>query len=136
MFFDRYKVKNMRRYNRFPVDYLVKYGLADSPGIEPLVSNLKDISAGGLKFWSEHFLPEGSLLRVSVCTPPLNRVIEALARVVRVRRSPQNLYYIAVSFIEIPAEDQAAINQFVEGFTLSSGQVFQRKPQLSRSGNF
>ncbi len=113
MFEKKYKVENQRKHKRLAVDYLLKYRSAGSE-TEDFVSNLKDISAGGLRFWSERFLPEETLLNVSTWIPPIDRVFHALARVVRIRESKGNLFYIAVSFVEVSYEDQNALNQFIE----------------------
>ena len=83
--------------------------------MEPVLSNLKDISAGGVRFWSQKFMPEGTLLKVSTVVPPIDLKIEALARVIRTRRAKNNfLYYIAAVFLEIPKADQDKLDRFIE----------------------
>ncbi len=110
----KYKIENMRRFKRLNATYLVKFQVAGAQG-EPFVANLKDLSAGGCKFWSDHFIVEGVLLKLSLWIPPVGQTLEALARTVRVRRSASNdLYYVAVRFLEVSKEVQMALNDFIE----------------------
>ena len=121
MFEKKYIANNTRRFKRMRAGYLVKYQIAGS-NEEPFVSNLKDISAGGCRFWADQFLPEGVLLKVSIWVPPIERKIQALARLIRVRRSPQSpVYYLSASFVEVPTADQAAMNEFIEEISQAPG---------------
>jgi len=115
MFFKKkYKSANTRQFKRLRVDYLVKCEVVGSIE-EPILSNLKDISSGGLRFWTGKPLEEGNLVRITCFLPPLDRQIESLARVVRVRRAIHApIYYVGISFIELTKEDQADINRFIE----------------------
>lgn len=122
MFEKQSKTSNVRQHKRLLADYLIKYRLAGSESQEFLVSNIKDISATGLRFWTEEPLLEGSLLMVEVLPPPLGRVIRALARVVRARLAEKSLvYYNAVRFVEISEEDQNALNYFIERIASEPG---------------
>ena len=87
MFEKKYNAENSRQFKRLTADYLVKYKPAGSGAeSEDFVSNLKDISAGGIRFWTEYFFEEETLLEVSICIPPIDRVLHALARVIRIRK--------------------------------------------------
>jgi c-di-GMP-binding flagellar brake protein YcgR len=109
-----YKAQNSRRFKRMRADYLVKYQMAGTVG-EPFVSNIKDLSAGGVKFWTDQFIPEGTLAKVSFLVPPLDLNVEALGRVVRVRQAKESgIFYLAIRFIEVPDEAKRAINDFIE----------------------
>ena len=111
-----YKVENTRKFKRVQAHSLVKFQVAEKwGGVEPYISNVKDISAGGLRFWSADFFPEGTLLRVSTWVPALEKPLDALARVVRARAGKNtDSYYISVRFIEVEQELQTALNAFVE----------------------
>jgi len=114
MFHKTYASENTRRFKRLRIDYLIKYQVAGSEE-GPFVSNAKDISASGLKFWTDRFLPERTLLKVSIMMAPLERTIEVLGRVLRVRRSKDGtVYYLAIGFLEIPKADQTALNEYIE----------------------
>ena len=107
------KAKNTRQYKRLHVAYLVKYQI-NGKG-EPRITNAKDISAGGLRFWTTENIPQNSLLKVSIYLPPLERSVEGLAKVLRIRKSKEGLvYYVAVSFLELKQEDREALAQFAE----------------------
>ena len=109
-----YKMENSRRYKRLKADYLIKYQMAGTTQ-EPFIANIKDISATGIRFWSDHYLQEGTLLKFSVWVPAIDRTLEGLARISRVRQAQGGLvYYMAARFLEIAAEDQTALNDFIE----------------------
>lgn len=117
----KYKAINSRKYKRLRADYLMKYQPLNSQE-PPVIANLKDISAGGLRFWSSTLVPEGVHLRLSVLIPPLDRTVEAVGRVQRVRAAVKSrAYYISVGFVELDSEDQKAINQFVEQISREQG---------------
>jgi c-di-GMP-binding flagellar brake protein YcgR len=134
----KYSAANSRRFKRLKADYLVKYKIPGFPG-DPYVSNIKDISAGGLRFWSDKGLPEKSLVQISVLLPPMDREIKALGRLVRVRPARRGFFdYVAVSFIELSQDDQNAINDFIEHISVTEAahdlidqfDVVKRKVQL------
>ena len=111
-----YQVDNARKFKRAQAHSLVKYQTAEKwSAEEPYISNVKDISAGGLRFWSGVFFPENSLLRISVWAPFLQRPVDALARVVRSRATKTaGSYYLSVRFIEVDETLQNALNGFIE----------------------
>lgn len=118
----KYTIANTRRHKRLLAGYLVKYRMARSASPEFLLSNLKDISAGGVKFWSAKPLMEGDLFWVEVLAQPIDRVIRGLARVVRVRLAKKNfVYYNALQFLEIASADQNALNSFIDRVAAESG---------------
>ena len=135
MFEKKYKAENSRRFKRFRANYLVKYQLAGALE-EPFVSNLKDLSAGGCRFWSEVAFPEGKLLKISIWIPPIEKTLEALARLVRVRRAPDSdVYYLSVSFAEGSPEIQTSLNDFIEKLAEDRGarRLIDDAPIVSRS---
>ena len=114
MIIQKYKAADTRRHKRMLVSYLVKFQVA---GVDeaPYVANVKDLSAGGVRFWSSYYLPEGTLLNLSVLIPPIDLVMEAVGRIARVRQSKDGSYfYFGISFIEIQAHQQIALNEFIE----------------------
>lgn len=113
---ETYKTENTRKFKRAQAHSLVKFQAAEKwGGTEPLISNVKDISAGGLRFWSETFFPEGALLRLSAWMPMLDKPLDALARVLRVRQGrTDGMYYLSVRFIEVDQAAQSAVNDFIE----------------------
>lgn len=112
-----YKTENSRKFKRVQALSLVKYQTAEQWGsVEPFLSNVKDLSAGGLRFWSERFFPEGTLLRLSAWVPSLEKPVDALARVVRARSvKSEDSFYLSVRFIEMDQDVRSALNAFIEG---------------------
>ncbi len=114
MFKKKYKVLNSRKHPRLNVSYLVKYEIKGH-GEQPHITNIKDISKGGLRFLAHEPLPHNGMIKVNILVPPLERVLEANAQIVRVRRGKVGvLYYVAVSFLEMSQDDQEVIQQLVE----------------------
>ena len=112
----KYTADNTRKFKRVQAHSLVKFQTAEQWGtVEPFLSNIKDLSAGGLSFWSEVFFPEGTLLRVSAWIPALEKPVDALARVLRVRAAKSaGSYYLSVRFIEADQDIRNALNSFIE----------------------
>lgn len=112
-----YRVFNERKFRRFKVPYLLKHRPAGSEE-EWTVSNLKDLSAGGLKFWTDKFYAEGSFIQLLLWIPLMDRQIMALGRVVRsVMGKIEAVFYISVAFLEIPRGDQEILKTFIDRFS-------------------
>ena len=112
-----YKTENTRKHIRMNAGYLIKYHLASEPE-ESAAANLKDFSAGGLKFWTEKPFNEGDLLEVSLWLPPLQRVVDVVCKVVRVRRAyHSDVYYVGAKYHHVTSEDQKRINDFIESIS-------------------
>lgn len=109
-----YKAFNARKFKRLKVNYLIKYQDVNAEG-RPSVSNIKDLSAGGVRFYANHEVPQGTYLRMSVLIPPLDMTFYALGRVMRIHRAPKlPVYYISVAFLELKSEEQETLNGFIE----------------------
>ncbi len=114
MFSKKAKAENSRREKRFQAHYLLKYKVQGSEA-EPFITNIRDLSSGGLRFWAEKFLPEGTLLQLDFLLPALEREIHAEGCIVRVRQAENSgIFYVAVRFSRISAEDQKALGEWIE----------------------
>lgn len=123
LFPKRIRLRNSRRYKRFRAHFLVKYQLSTKG--ETRITNAKDVSAGGLCFWSTERILESSLLRVSIYLPPLERTVDALVQVLRVRKVKKVLLYsVAVNFLDLDRKDREAINEFAESLSKDKGAKF------------
>ena len=98
-------------------EYLMKYQEMTADQMEPYVANIKDLSATGLRFLSERFFAEGTVLNVSVFVPPLGRAIRTPAKVLRIRASAGPLYYVSLRFMHLPERDYEDLNLFIEGLS-------------------
>lgn len=103
-----------REHKRVRLAYLVKYQWpADSK--TPRIANVRDISAGGVRFITEGLVPESAFIDLTIFVPPLGRTVEARAQVLRVRKAKTgHFYYVAVRFLNINEEDREAIDEFAE----------------------
>lgn len=128
MAFKKYRIFNARKFKRLKVNYLIKYQDVNSLGA-PLVSNIKDLSAGGVRFYSNQETAQGTYLRLSILIPPMEMTFQALGRVMRVHRAPKlPIYYISVAFLELKSEEQDVLNRFIEDmFTRTS---FNKHPDI------
>ena len=109
----KFTAKNSRRFKRIRAAFLVKYQV-NGKG-EPRITNARDISAGGIRFWSAEKIPLTSVLKISVYFPPLERSVEGTAQVLRIRRAKEGfVYYVAVSFLDLGEKDREEISRFAE----------------------
>ncbi|MBI3317382.1 MAG: PilZ domain-containing protein [Candidatus Omnitrophica bacterium] len=116
-----YRVFNERRERRVKAPYLMKHRFAGSEE-DWRISNLKDLSPGGMKFWTEKFYPEGSLLQVLLWIPPVDCQVKALGRVVRaVQGKSRDIYYISAAFLEISRGDQEVLKNFIHKLSTLQG---------------
>lgn len=103
-----------RQYKRLYTDYLVRYE-TDVSGEPPHITNIKNLSAGGLKFLTKEPLRENATIKVVLLIPSLERPFRAQGRIVRVRRLKKRMIYsVAITFTDISAVDREVINRYVE----------------------
>lgn len=112
MFRKKNKNPNRRRYLRIPAYFLIKYR-PEKENAQYSIANVKDIGRGGIKFWSDQKLPEKSLIQLSLCVPPLGKIFEVSARVLRVQEARTGSYYTATSFVEFGLKDQELLERFI-----------------------
>lgn len=111
-----------RLHQRLDVNYLLKYE-AGASAKEPAITNIKNISAGGMKFLSREVIPETATINVNVLIPPLERSFQAQATVLRVRRLKKRLIYsVAVRFTDISQKDQKTLDEYVKALS-DSGNI-------------
>lgn len=134
-----YPSENTRRFKRMRGNFLVKYQVAGLAG-EPVAANVRDVSGGGVRFWTKEFLPEGTLLRLSLLIPSMDYPFEILGRVLRTAQARHSgMHYFAVGFLEIPKGDQTALNDLIESasktresrFFMDDRLVVRRRAALS-----
>ena len=129
MFFNRlrqYRYTNTRQYLRLPASWPVKCK-PRTEGSSPLVSQTKDISAGGVRVISPRntgsggvtlVFPQsfsvGTLLDLEIYVLPLSRTVKAGGQVVRAIPVSGGRFELGIRFIEINPKDQADLNEAVE----------------------
>ena len=121
----RYQYQNTRMWMRLPVDWYVKYTVAESPGPEVLAT-AADISAGGLRLATRERVPTGTVLQLKINVPPLRRAIGATGRVVRVLDKPDGACEWGIEFSQIAEMDRADLNRQIEAMAGPSHLMRQR----------
>ena len=91
----------------------------------------RDLSAGGLRMTASKILPSDARLVVLLSLPDSLRQIRSITRVTWQRHLPRGTAYdYGLQFIEITAEDQEAISDFVErGVVVNSTQSSTPNPR-------
>lgn len=116
-------ISNKRVYNRLADKANVRYKIlkpeqevAKGGFIHEQFSVTKDISAGGLAFFSDESLLVGSILELRIEVPDGEPPIECLAKVTRVYKADEKGRYniIAISFLDISSAQRARLNRYVE----------------------
>ncbi|MCM8796250.1 MAG: Flp pilus assembly complex ATPase component TadA, partial [Candidatus Omnitrophica bacterium] len=114
--------KERRLYSRLNTKINLTYKLIKSKedllkrGLGPeQLTVTKDISAGGLAFYTNEPLPIGSILELNLELPDGKENIECLARVVRIDEiEEEKKYNIAVCFLDITGAERTRLNKYVE----------------------
>lgn len=112
---------NERRTKRMKADYLMSYS---DEAKEPSFTNIRDISAGGLKFVSYEFIPEGTVLTTALYVPPIDRMIACRSRVIRVHRLARvvpDLFLVCVAFQDLDETVQKKLNEYISRISFERG---------------
>ncbi|MDD5217324.1 MAG: PilZ domain-containing protein [Candidatus Omnitrophica bacterium] len=108
------RTDHARQYKRLYTDYLVRYE-TDASGEPPHITNIKNLSAGGLKFLTKEPLQENATIKVVLLIPSLERPFRAQGRIVRVRCLKKRMIYsVAITFTDISPTDRDVINRYIE----------------------
>jgi len=106
-------MKDQRKYVRIPESSQLFYQVILSDKVVECIT--KDISAGGIKFIAQEFIPHGSHLRIKVNFHKTSFSFEALVRWVWAREIPHSEEYeIGVEFIDIPQDAVKYLQQYIE----------------------
>ena len=119
-----------RSYKRLDAKVKISYKLVEK-GIKPVeelvqfdsteteleqYSSTRDISAGGIFFFSDKLLPLGSILELRMELP--DGVYMPLKCLIRVERTEEimkdKIYGIAVCFLDMPSAERVRIDKYIE----------------------
>lgn len=116
MFKKTYQTINGRQHPRVEAPFLLRFEPAElSQPTQPALANVKDISAGGIRFWANQPVREGGLVKITLLFSQEGETITILARVIRSRRAEDKpVYYTAAYFLEMKEEDYQALTRFIE----------------------
>ena len=86
-----------------------------APSDEEIQASTKDISAGGLAFYSKEKLPHLSILEVRLNVPGEDQPVICLAEVVRVRVVENTPFCdTALHFLDLSSHDRRILDKFVQ----------------------
>jgi c-di-GMP-binding flagellar brake protein YcgR len=116
-----FKKEERRRYKRIPAHFLIKFSI---PGEnEDLVlSFIRNISAGGVLFFSEKKINPGTLIKMTINVPsatgePIN--VRSISRTIYAAKlRGLDGYNIGAEFAEIDPQDREALLTKLEGKSL------------------
>ena len=104
-----------RKYRRAKCEFVSTFKNITRAGAEPLAETTAiDISEGGFRFRSNHFIPvrERLMFKVNI---PKRKPIEVIAQPAWIRELPNiGQYDIGGSFLSLSSEDQALIREFLQ----------------------
>lgn len=92
----------------------------DMKSVLTMLSKTQNISLGGLNFFCDEEIKEGSFLEVELYLP--NYTIDTIAKVVYCLEEKQQ-YKIGITFINLPKEVQDKLNKFLEAPTEGKNQI-------------
>ncbi|MCS7231515.1 MAG: HD domain-containing phosphohydrolase, partial [Elusimicrobiota bacterium] len=84
----------------------------DIKSVLSMISKTQNISLGGLNFFCEEELKEGSFLEIELYLP--NYTIETIAKVVYCLKENEKYYKIGITFINLPQQAQEKLYKFLD----------------------
>jgi len=104
--------KERRRFIRIKEDDAINF--TTIPTYKSTSSLTKDLSIGGIRFFSGHFIPLHSILKLEIKLKFLPRIIYAIARIVWIKEIfDDERYDIGVEFIEINKQDLRLLDHYL-----------------------
>ncbi|MFH1407226.1 MAG: PilZ domain-containing protein [Candidatus Omnitrophota bacterium] len=113
-----------RKYRRLPREIYVISKLYLGGSEKEKLFLTKDISSGGVMFYSKQKLPADAKMHMKIHLPTMSKPIDVTARVVRsseIERGP--LYAIGLEFIKIGTKDKKEIARFMASCLLTKEDV-------------
>jgi len=108
-----FPAKNRRHFKRAKAPFLLRYQVEES-GVGH-ITNVRDLSVGGVLFSSDHPLLKGSLLNMQINLPTSEAPLSVRAEVVRTARlKHSDLYRVGTRFIGLKSKDHTSIRLLIE----------------------
>jgi len=104
--------KDKRKFLRFGAHHLIKYRVAERKQKEDYHPFVRNISANGVLFYTEEYIPKDSIVDVEINFPAYPHPIKARCRVTRV--NPLKIvggFEIGTEFVDIDKATQEFINK-------------------------
>lgn len=109
--------ENKRKFARLKSYCLVRYNrVDDQSNPSGKMTNVKNISEGGLMLTSYEPLPVSSTIKVCINLPGREKPLETFAKVMRCVKvsDEESVYHVGISFLDIADADRKEISQHVE----------------------
>lgn len=104
--------ENTRQHKRKKSSFLLKY---HEPGAnEPKVTNLQNISAGGLAFLTNDKIRIGTEVQLSILIPSFAKPVEVEGKVVRIENNATKgmNFLVAVQYTKLTGDNKKAMDEF------------------------
>jgi c-di-GMP-binding flagellar brake protein YcgR len=96
-------MQERRRYTRVPESLQIAYEILPAESIRQYLT--KDISQGGIRFFTHEFIPKDTRLRIRISFPRTLFSFEALVKCMWVKEMPYGEEFeVGVEFIDLPPE--------------------------------
>ncbi|MBP7087704.1 MAG: PilZ domain-containing protein [Candidatus Omnitrophica bacterium] len=113
-----WNIPEKRVFIRIKSHHLVKYKIIDDS--QKVLSFARNISAGGILFYSEKKLPLNSTIEIKINIPPKPTPLNVVGKIVRVHPLKKiGGYEIGLEFVHIDEEDRNLIEKLVLSSTLN-----------------
>ena len=93
--------KNKRQFKRLNIHHLLRYKVVEKREEISYISFVRNISAGGLLFYSKEYIPKDSIVELEISFPPYSKIVSLKAQVLRTEfLNSVGGFNIAVKFID------------------------------------
>lgn len=107
-----------RRFERVKRKFIVAYRSLEQPSAAFDISQIKDISLGGMRFVASRYYPPETILEIDLQTPFITQRLVLRARVLESQQIAADLIYdTRVIFPELDEEARYYLNKITEIFT-------------------
>lgn len=105
-------MEEKRKYFRLKEGDSISYTIIPNYKSERMITI--DLSVGGIRFITEHFVSPDSVIKLELTLERAKRVVNAIAQVRWIRSIyDDERYEIGVEFIDIEREDSQFLNQYL-----------------------
>ena len=113
-------MRERRRFIRISENLQISYEVLSKP--IPRDSLIKDISQGGIRFFTHEFVPKNSLLKIRLAIEKIHLYFETLVKVIWIREvSRSGRYEIGVEFTNISEESVKHLVDYLANIAEGNG---------------
>jgi len=105
-------MKERRKFIRIDEQTAVSYSVMPNYKSERKLT--QDLSLGGIKFISDHFMPVGSILKIEIRLKHIPKVINAVVKLIWIKAIFNDEQYdVGVEFVHIDREDLEFMHDYL-----------------------